>query len=197
MPPLSPRKMSTPQEQLIWISLILWWWYSINLSFAICPALLSFGVWFLKTVFVRERWMTLLSAAFLPSAIFVLCHTCYILVPSWVLPSKTNSLGSSSSPFSPGAHPQACDQELHASTEHCSLSGQGVQLATTLCSCAVFNIFVYICDQKFPPDYLSLTTPPYTHTHNHTPPTILHVFPAQGDNPTPHPVAQSPDLLEW
>ena len=34
-------------------------------------------------------------------------------------------------------------------------------------------------------------------THNHTPPTILCLFPAQGDNPTPHSVAQSPDLLEW
>lgn len=114
--------------------------------------------------------MILLSAAFLPSAIFVLCHTCCILVPSRVLPSKTNSLGSSSSPFSPGAHPQGCDQELHESTEQtqlCSLAGQGVQLATALCSGADFNTFVYICEQKFPPDYLSLTTPPYTHTTTH------------------------------
>ena len=124
--------------------------------------MLSFGAWFLKTVYVRERWMILLSAAFLPSAIFVLCHTCCILVPSRVLPSKTNSLGSSSSPFSPGAHPQGCDQELHESTEQtqlCSLAGQGVQLVTALCSGADFNTFVYICEQKFPPDYLSLTTP--------------------------------------
>ena len=143
----------------------------------------------------KDGWLCLLP--FYP-VLFVLCHTCDILVPSWVLPSKTNSLGSSSSPFSCGARPQGCDQELHASTEQtqlCSLSGRG-----SVSYCPVFWCRLqYICLYLWAEISSKLTLINYTplHTHNHIPPTILHFFPGQGDNPMLHPVAQSPDLLKW
>lgn len=112
-----------------------------------CQVLLRLVCGSLKMVFVRERRMILLSPAFLPSAIFVLCHTWDIFVLSGVLPSKTNSLDPLQSwPFSHRAHPRGCDQEFPKSTEQthlCSCSGQGGQLATALCFGADFNTFAY------------------------------------------------------
>lgn len=112
----------------------------------------------------KDGWLCLLPFF---SVLFVLCHTCDILVPSWVLPSKTNSLGSSSSPFSRGARPQGCDQELHASTEQtqlCSLSGRG-----SVSYCPVFWCRLqYICLYLWAEISSRLTLINYTPLHTHT-----------------------------